>query len=238
MSSAAQPCAFNSRSPVSTDDIPLPAGFRQRLERLLQAGSRRVLGLAGPPGCGKSTLAALLQQWLGAQAQVLPMDGFHLANAELQRLGLAQRKGAPESFDSAGYVALLRRLRTQGLTDVVYAPDFRREIDEPVAGSIAVLPQTQLLITEGNYLLLDDGHWADVPSLLDEVWYIEVEQDLRLARLCERHVRFGRSSEAAQHWIHTSDEPNARLVEASRARADVVFRWSAIQPPHLAQETA
>ncbi|MEY5100963.1 MAG: hypothetical protein RJA36_3682 [Pseudomonadota bacterium] len=223
---------------MSTDDIPLPAEFRQRLDRLLQAGSRRVLGLAGPPGCGKSTLAVLLRQWLGAQAQVVPMDGFHLANTELQRLGLEQRKGAPETFDSAGYVALLRRLRTQGLTGVVYAPDFRREIEEPVAGSIAVQPQTQLLITEGNYLLLDEGHWADVPSLLDEVWYLEVEQDLRLARLVERHVHFGRSREDAQHWIASNDEPNARLIEASRQRADAVLRWSEVQTPDRTQETA
>ena len=222
---------------MTTDDLILPAEFRHRLEHLLQAGSRRLLGLAGPPGCGKSTLAGRLQQALGARAQVVPMDGFHLANAELRRLGLEQRKGAPETFDSAGYAALLRRLRTQGLTEVVYAPDFRREIEEPVAGSIAVQPQTQLLITEGNYLLLEDGHWADVTALLDEVWYLELDAPQRLDRLHARHVRYGRGHQEAWQWIASNDEPNARLIEASRQRADAVLRWDGIDATDKTQET-
>ena len=111
------------------DESTLPAALRERVERLLAMGGRRLLGLAGAPGSGKSTLAAALLDWLGEQACVVPMDGYHLANAELQRLGLAQRKGAPETFDSAGYVALLRRLRQQRSGEIVYAPEFRREIE-------------------------------------------------------------------------------------------------------------
>ena len=88
------------------------------------------------------------------------MDGFHLANVELERLGRRGRKGAPDTFDSAGYVALLRRLLAQADDEIVYAPEFRREIEEPIANAIPVFAPTQLVITEGNYLLLDDGPWA------------------------------------------------------------------------------
>ena len=205
---------------------PLPLDCLPRIDRLLAGGGRCLLGLVGAPGAGKSTLAAALQQRLGALAQVVPMDGFHLAHAELQRLGLAGRKGAPETFDSAGYVALLRRLRDQGPGERIYAPEFRREIEEPVAGAIGVAPQTRLVITEGNYLLLERGHWAEVAGLLDEVWYVEPGEPLRLHRLLQRHMAFGRSEAAARDWIASTDEPNARLIEASRQRADWVLSWN------------
>jgi len=133
----------------------LPAAERARLEALLADGRRKLLGLVGAPGSGKSTVAQALLDALPGRAQVVPMDGFHLANAELRRLGRAGRKGAPDTFDSAGYVALLRRLRTQPAGETVYAPEFRRDIEEPVAGAIGVRPDTPLVITEGNYLLLE-----------------------------------------------------------------------------------
>lgn len=190
-----------------------------RIEVLLADGRRKLLGLVGAPGSGKSTLALALQQALAGRAQVVPMDGFHLANAQLQRLGRAGRKGAPDTFDAAGYVALLRRLRDQRADEIVYAPEFRREIEEPVAGAIAVLPQTQLLITEGNYLLLQEGAWAEVAPLLDEVWYVEVDDRVRVERLVQRHQQFGRSREAALAWVADTDEPNARRIAATRGRA-------------------
>ncbi|MDM0038769.1 nucleoside/nucleotide kinase family protein [Variovorax sp. J22G21] len=187
-----------------------------RVDALLADGRRKLLGLVGAPGAGKSTLAAALQEALGPRAQVVPMDGFHLANVELQRLGRAARKGAPDTFDSAGYAALLQRLRLQGPNETVYAPEFRREIEEPVAGAIAVLPQTQLVITEGNYLLL----WPAAAALLDEAWYVEVDDTLRRERLTRRHEQFGRSPEAAIAWVAATDDPNAQLIESTRARAD------------------
>ncbi|MCU0925353.1 MAG: nucleoside/nucleotide kinase family protein [Hydrogenophaga sp.] len=141
----------------------------QRLE-YLASGPRRLLGVVGPPGAGKSTLASLMALALGQRAQAVPMDGYHLAQVELERLGRAHRKGAPDTFDAAGYAALLQRLRAQTGADVIYAPDFRREIEEPVAGALPVFAQTPLVITEGNYLLLDDEPaWAPVAGLLDEV---------------------------------------------------------------------
>lgn len=206
------------------EEFILPAALRERIERLLAAGGRRLLGIAGAPGSGKSTLAAALAHWLGEQACVVPMDGYHLANAELIRLGRLQRKGAPDTFDSAGFAALLRRLRQQPADEVVYAPEFRREIEEPVAGAIAVDPRVRLVITEGNYLLLQQGHWAGVAPELDEVWYVELDEDLRRQRLQQRHMRFGRTAEAAQGWIESTDEPNARLIEATRQQAHWIWR--------------
>ena len=197
------------------------------LESLLADGRRRLLGLVGAPGSGKSTLARALEQALPGRAQVVPMDGFHLAQVELQRLGRAERKGAPDTFDSAGYVALLRRVREQRADEIVYAPEFRREIEEPVAGAIAVLPQTQLVITEGNYLLLQEDSWAEVAPLLDEVWFVEVDDALRVERLVRRHQQFGRSPEEALAWVAQTDEPNARRISATRERAQRVIRIGA-----------
>lgn len=205
----------------------LPDAALARLRGLLADGRRKLLGLVGPPGAGKSTLAAALQSAFPGVSQVVPMDGFHLANVELQRLGRAGRKGAPDTFDSAGYAALLQRLRRQAGDEIVYAPEFRREIEEPIAGAVPVFPGTQLVITEGNYLLLDDGPWRGVPALLDDVWYVEVDDRLRVDRLTRRHEQFGRSREAAQAWVAGTDEPNARLIEASRGRARWVFDWGA-----------
>jgi len=203
-----------------------PAIHLQRVQALLREGGRKLLGLVGPPGAGKSTLAASLLQAFDGTAQVVPMDGFHLANSELRRLGRAARKGAPDTFDADGYVALLRRLRAQRDGETVYAPEFRREIEEAVAGAIAVHPGTQLLIAEGNYLLLDQGPWAEVAGLLDDCWYVEVDDGLRTERLLRRHEQFGRSARQAIDWVAGTDAPNARLIEATRARASWIFRWT------------
>ena len=208
-----------------TTPPPLPAHARDRVRALVKRSGRVLLGLVGPPGAGKSTLAAALLAEFAPIAQVVPMDGFHLANVELERLGRRGRKGAPDTFDVHGYVALLRRLLAQGDDEVVYAPEFRREIEEPVAGAIAVLPHTRLLITEGNYLLLEDGAWDAVSGLLDETWYVDIPDALRVERLTRRHVQYGRSADDAAAWVAGTDEPNARLIEASRGRASFVFRW-------------
>lgn len=195
------------------------AAARALLER---SGGRRVLlGLAGAPGAGKSTVTAALRGALGDLAVVVPMDGFHLAQAELERLGRADRKGAPDTFDAAGFVALLRRLRAAD-EPVVYAPEFRREIEEPIACALPVPADVPLVLVEGNYLLLDDPAWAGVRPLLDECWYLQPDDDLRVQRLVARHVAHGRSPEAAREWVLRSDEANARVVAASRHRADRV----------------
>ncbi|MET9429528.1 MULTISPECIES: nucleoside/nucleotide kinase family protein [unclassified Streptomyces] len=198
------------------------AELTARARRLAVPGARRVLGLAGAPGAGKSTLAGRLVDRLDGLAVLVPMDGFHLAQAELRRLGRADRKGAPDTFDAAGYVALLARLRAAEPGVTVYAPAFDRALEEPVAGSIPVAADVPLVITEGNYLLYDDGPWASVRGLLDEVWYLELDDRRRVRRLVERHVRFGKARPYAERWVRESDEANARLVAAGRDRADLV----------------
>ncbi|WP_370531800.1 nucleoside/nucleotide kinase family protein [Streptomyces venezuelae] len=193
-----------------------------RARALAEVPARRVLGLAGPPGAGKSTLAERLVARLGGRAVLVPMDGFHLAQAELERLGRAGRKGAPDTFDAAGYAALLARLRTPEPGTTVYAPAFDRSLEEPVAGAIPVGPEVPLVVTEGNYLLHDEGAWAGVRPLLDEAWYLDLDARRRVPRLVDRHVRFGKDRARAERWVHDSDEANARLVAPGRDRADLV----------------
>jgi pantothenate kinase len=189
-----------------------------RLEMFLARSTRTLLGIIGPPGAGKSTLSLQLNALHPAQSQIVPMDGYHLANVELARLGRADRKGAPDTFDSYGYVALLKRLRNQAPDETVYAPEFRREMEEPIAGAIPIFAKAKLLIAEGNYLALDQGGWSHVAALLDEIWYVEVDPTLRLERLIARHMQFGRSLQEAQAWAHSTDEPNARLIESTLGR--------------------
>ncbi len=203
----------------------LPGAALARARALAVPGQRRLLGIVGPPGAGKSTVADALVAALGSLAQAVPMDGYHLAQVELERLGRAARKGAPDTFDSAGYVALLRRLRQPVAGETVYAPAFRREIEEPIAGAIGVAPEVPLVVTEGNYLLLDQPHWRDVAGLLDEVWYVDVEDALRVSRLVARHERHGRSPQAARAWVEGTDEPNARLIAATRSKATWHLAW-------------
>jgi pantothenate kinase len=204
----------------------LPAECAARLTALLATGRRCLLGIVGAPGSGKSTIAQAIKAQCGDQVQVLPMDGFHLANSELDRLGRRSRKGAPDTFDAAGYVSLLGRIKSQQAgDDLIYAPEFRRELEEGIAGAIAVPGATPLIVTEGNYLLLDEAPWNQVRQVLDEVWYVDVSDDLRRARLVARHMRFGRSEQEARDWVTHTDEPNALRIAQTRQCADLKVAW-------------
>lgn len=200
----------------------------RRAAGLVRPGSRAVLGLAGAPASGKTTLAAHLVRALNAAsdpplAAHVPMDGFHLADAELDRLGRRDRKGAPDTFDAAGYAALLRRLKDPEEDGTVYAPGFERDLEQPIAGTIPVPPGTRLVVTEGNYLLLGTGEWARVRPLLDEVWYCEPrDEEARVARLIARHEEFGKDHGAAVAWALGPDRRNAALVATTRDRADLI----------------
>jgi pantothenate kinase len=187
----------------------------------LGTGGRGMLGICGAPGAGKSTLAARLVEALGDKAVYVGMDGFHLAQVELARLGRTERKGAPDTFDALGYVNLLRRLKDQ--TGIVYAPEFRREIEEPVAGAIPVFPDTPLVVTEGNYLLVPAKPWGNVRDLLDEVWFLRPDETERHRRLIARHEMFGRTANDARHRALGSDERNATVINATADRADLVL---------------
>jgi pantothenate kinase len=203
---------------VTTDlvDADLVVRARQLMDR-----PRGVLGIAGAPGAGKSTLAERIVAAIGAEAVVVPMDGFHLHDDELARLGLSDRKGAPETFDVAGYAALLRRLRSE--TDhTVYAPAFDRSRELAVAGAVAVHPWHRLVVTEGNYLLYDAPGWSDLLPLFDETWFVQGDEDVRLERLVQRHVAHGKPPEAARRWATVSDQANAEIVARTRVAADLV----------------
>ncbi|MCP2262320.1 AAA domain-containing protein [Streptoalloteichus tenebrarius] len=197
-----------------------------RAAALAGTGRRRLLGITGSPGAGKSTLAERLVAALGDRAVLVGMDGFHLAQRELDRLGRADRKGAPDTFDGHGYVDLLGRLRRNGPDApdavTVYAPEFRREIEEPVACAVPVPPDIPLVVTEGNYLLLDDEPWRRVRAVLDEVWFLAPDEEDRVARLVARHLRYGRAPAEARARALGSDQANAERIAPTAGSADLV----------------
>lgn len=203
-----------------------------RARGLRHGGERAILGIAGCPGAGKSTLAELLVRRLAEEGEavaLVPMDGFHLADVALDRLGRRERKGAIDTFDGDGYLALLRRARTD-MRRTVYAPGFERDLEQPIAGSIPVDPDVRLVVTEGNYLLADAEPWPLVRAELAEVWYCELDEAVRRERLIARHVLFGKSEPEARRWVAAVDDPNARLIAAGRGKADLVVDMSAIGP--------
>lgn len=233
-------------SRVESDAVDL-AALTSRVDRLIseRSGRRVLIGIVGAPASGKTTLAHALvaalveheapwapafrvelaadpsRPWIGSHVAHVPMDGYHLADIELRRLGRDQRKGAPDTFDARGYAALLRRLRE--CQEDVWAPAFDRDVEQPVSGSIPVPRSSRVVITEGNYLLLDAPEWRDVRELLDEVWFCEVDTQLRQQRLIARHIRFGKTPQAAAAWTHGPDQRNAELIECTRSRADLVL---------------
>jgi pantothenate kinase len=192
---------------------------------------RAVLGIAGSPGAGKSMLVEQLLARIGERkgrgwVAHVPMDGFHLADEQLRRIGALQRKGAPDTFDPVGYAHLLKRVAVE--TDApVYAPGFDRTLEQPLAAALVVLPSARLVITEGNYLLLEHPAWLQARRAMDRVWFVDSEEALRVERLVARHVEFGKSRDAAQAWVADTDQPNADLVSPTADAADLVIMNSA-----------
>ncbi|OUE07872.1 nucleoside triphosphate hydrolase domain-containing protein [Clavibacter michiganensis] len=216
---------------VGPDGIDGLDALARRALGLVRDGRRAVLGIAGSPGAGKTTLAQALVARVDAlagrgTAADVPMDGFHLANATLDRLGRHERKGAVDTFDGWGVLALVRRLRAEA-DHPVYAPSFDRAVDEGVTGAIAVEPGTRLVVLEGNYLLVDEEPWTLVAAELDEAWFCATPDADRASRLVDRHTAGGRTPAAAEAWAREVDGANARLVEATRGRADLVVDGTA-----------
>ncbi|MFJ8936325.1 nucleoside/nucleotide kinase family protein [Streptomyces sp. NPDC102365] len=208
--SAADTAAFDAGSHTL-------AGLAADAWSLTEGTPRAVLGLAGPPGAGKSTLARALVAHLGEGAAYLPLDGFHLSNAQLDRLGLSARKGSEPSFDVWGYVDLLRRVLDETVRDI-YVPDYDRTLHEPVAARHLVPPAARLVVTEGNYLACDLPGWRDAYVLMGECWYVDTPGGVRQKRLVERQLAGGRDEAQARDWVATNDGPNGQLVEKSRDR--------------------
>ncbi|GAA2002624.1 nucleoside/nucleotide kinase family protein [Nakamurella flavida] len=196
------------------------AALTRRIAGLLEDRDRVIIGVTGTPGAGKSTLSTMLAGVLTESMVVVPFDGFHLANIVLEANGTRGRKGAIDTFDLGGFRALIRRLRAND-EPVVYAPTFLREIEEPIASAVAVPQDVRIVLTEGNYLLEEE---AALDGLLDEVWFLEVDDKVRLQRLVDRHVAFGKSPEDALAWATGTDEVNAERIRRSRPRADLVVR--------------
>ncbi|QTE31042.1 nucleoside/nucleotide kinase family protein [Pengzhenrongella sicca] len=209
-----------------TELEPVPATVADlvtRAEALAAASSRTVLGIVGAPGAGKSTLCAALDEALGARAVVVGMDGFHLADEVLVELGRRARKGAPDTFDVAGYVSLLTRMR-QAEEDVTYAPRFDRALEASIGSAVAVPRTVPLVITEGNYLLYDECGWGDVRPLLDEVWFLDLPVQERVRRLVARRLSHGDTANHAHSWVTEVDEANASLILTGREAANLVVR--------------
>ena len=192
--------------------------------RDLQANEseRIIIGVVGKPGAGKSTLTSyLLDNLVKDKAVLVPMDGYHLSNKVLKDLKRSDRKGAPDTFDVAGFVSLVKRIRSEQ-TQNIYYPIFDRAIEESIAAQGVVTAATKVVIIEGNYLLHDEGGWEVLNDLLDESWMVDVDDDKRISRLISRHIAYGKDPEAAKAWAKGTDEVNAKLIERGRTRADFV----------------
>jgi pantothenate kinase len=210
--------------PIGPDMITLTVEEAvERARVMLGSPGRQIVGIAGAPGSGKSTLATRLSGILGRDAVVVPMDGFHLADVALDALEVRGWKGRIDTFDGHGYVALLRRLRDEPDNDI-YAPAFERDLEQPLAGAICVPTSARLVITDGNYLLVDSPPWSAVADVADEIWFCAHDEDERRRRLIERHIRFGKTRDEAHAWVERVDDPNAQLVSGTRHRATLVVK--------------
>lgn len=189
----------------------------------LKHSGRFIIGIVGKPGAGKSTLTShLIENLPKDSVSLVPMDGYHLSNLQLKNLGLTDSKGAFNTFDSNGYVSLLKRINTETDQDIYY-PVFHREIEESYAADGVVLANTKIVLTEGNYLLFDKAGWEKVAAELTEIWYININDSVRIERLVKRHEFYGKDKESALNWATGTDEINAKIVESTAARADVII---------------
>jgi pantothenate kinase len=188
---------------------------------------RYLFGIVGPPGSGKSTIASTLAHELGAP--IAPMDGFHLPNRVLDERGLRHVKGAPETFAAHEFADAVQQLRAA--TEDVLIPDFDRVDDEPRPDRIRLRSTDEIIIVEGNYLLLDRDPWSTLRDYLDAVGYVDIDSDVRIARLIARHVHFGKTPEAAAVFVHESDERNTEIIEATRQRSDLIIDGSSWEEP-------
>lgn len=209
----------------------MPGPAAEQVESLAKAvvsragpATRFMVAIAGPPGSGKTTLAARLCDALvqrGERAIVVPMDGFHFDDAVLNARGHRSRKGAPHTFDIAGFEVLLSRIRAQ--EPDVAIPVFDRHLEAARAGAAIVDADARLILIEGNYLLLKQSPWDRLKPFFDMTVFLNVPLGEIERRLTGRILEHGHDEAYARHWIESNDLPNARLVLTESATADVVL---------------
>ena len=212
-SAASDSAASDSAASDQQSFIGVGFGVGHRKGRLL-------VGITGSPGAGKTTIGERLVADLGPEAQLLSMDGFHLPQARLVELGRRERMGAPDTFDVAGFVLLLRELRADNTT--VLIPEFDREREEAGPNVATITRDIRIVVVEGNYLLVDDPEtdWSHVAPILDVTFFVDIDDDTRLRRLIARHERFGKSPAEARAWSLGPDAANAAIIDRTAARAD------------------
>lgn len=209
-------------STLASVDLAELADLAVRARALMASGQRVVLGIVGPPGVGKSTLAQALVREIGERAAYLPMDGFHLPQARLRALGTRDRMGAPETFDAGAYATLVEAVVASPGRSLT-APGFDRTVEEPVLDGVRIGAAARLVVTEGNYLLLPGDDWERARARMAAVWQLRLAEEVRRERLLARHIAFGKSPAQALEWMTRVDEPNARLVQSYAARADLII---------------
>lgn len=216
---------------ASPSCVPRPRSTDCADQQVSKAKSSRIIvAVAGPPGAGKLTMVEeLLAQLPEGSAAIVPMDGFHYDDAVLASKGLRHRKGAPETFDFDGYEALLKRLLA-GDRDVA-VPVFDRSIEISRAGAAIVPKEVKFVLTEGNYLLLDEEPWSRLPPLFDFSVFIDVSRDELERRLIQRWLDHGRTPEDGRAWVDGNDLPNVDRVLARRRKADLVISSARQQRP-------
>lgn len=205
--------------------LPPETLARQALDHVLHLpDQRKLIAIAGPPGSGKSTVAAVLNRLLreaGKTSAVVPMDGFHLDNAVLDARGLRPRKGAPDTFDGAGFCNLVKRIATEG-ADIIY-PVFDRSRDIAIAGAAVLSKDVEYVLFEGNYLALDGDPWGQLAQYWTSAIWIDAPIDELERRLMQRWFDEGLSEADARIKVGENDLPNAKYVQANSRTCDLVL---------------
>lgn len=197
----------------------------EEIASLLQGSKpRTMIGIVGKPGAGKSTVVTEIQkQFSTEEVAIIPMDGYHLSNEELIKLGRRERKGAPDTFDVEGFISLITRVRNEIDKDHTF-PIFHREIEASKADEGIVLRNTKVIVIEGNYLFSEEHNWSEVFPLLDQSWFIEIDDEIRMQRLITRHIKYGKTPQEAEEWSRGSDEENAKFIAKTASRAERIIK--------------
>lgn len=197
----------------------------EQIQTLLDSQSARsLIGIVGKPGAGKSTVVEEIEKrYKPNEVSIIPMDGFHLSNEELIKLGRRDRKGAPDTFDVEGFISLIKKVKHEPQDNHKF-PIFHREIEASVENEGLVPKESKVVVIEGNYLFSEDHNWSGVFPLLDHTWFIEIDDEVRIERLIARHIRYGKTPEEAENWSRGSDETNARFIELTAHRASNIIK--------------